>query len=564
MARPRPISRPPAATPGADPVTAYAQSVVAGAQLAGRLVHLACERHLRDLEDGHLRGLIFDRAAALRAVRLFGFISLPDRDAPFTLTAFQQFIVGALAGWKWVATGLRRFLTAYVEMGRGNGKSPLAAGIGLGELVTSQESIHIYSAATTRDQAKILWGDADQIVTRTPALRKRIVRTMNNLAIPQTASLFRPLSADASKMDGLRVHMALVDEVHEHPSSGVIDKLNTGTKGAKQPLIFEITTAGYNKHSICYRHHEYSIKILERVFDNDAWFAYIATIDEGDAWDDPAVWIKANPNLGVTIQPDYLRRMVTEAQEMPGQQNVVRRLNLNQWVEQSTRWLDMHVWDAGADPIDPDSLRGRTCYAALDLARVMDLSALALLFPPVAALEKWKLLMAFWCPEENIETRARRDRVPYPQWRDQGLLTVTPGNTTDFRFIEADILKLARLYDIRELAYDRTFAGELVQSLQDQGMKMIEFGQGFLSMGSPTAEFQRLVVSRTLQHGGHPILRWNASNVAVRQDPAGSLKPDKEKSGERIDGIVAAIMALGRAVLHNTGDKWYTKGALLN
>ncbi|WP_081973067.1 terminase large subunit [Paracoccus sanguinis] len=486
---------------------------------------------------------------------------------------WQQFAVGSIFGWK-RADGLRRFRTAYVEVARKNGKSALLAGIALYALVADGEAgAHVYAAATTRDQARIVFGEAERMVAASPALSARVTRTVNNLAVLPTASWFRPLSADASKMDGLNVHFAAVDEVHEHPGPEIIQKLNTATGARRQPLIVEITTAGHDRHSVCRQHHEFSVKTLEGTLPQetaDPWFAFIATIDEGDDWTDPRVWIKANPSLGVTVKRDDLKRQIDEAREMPAQQNAIRRLRLNEWTEQVTRWLDMEVWAEGGLPVTAGGadiagelsrleqlLAGRECYGGLDLARVHDLSAFLLLFPPTrdAALgslaEKWIVLSRFWVPEEDIGRRARRDRVPYDVWRDQGFLVATPGNATDFAFIEAEIISLASRFDLRELSYDRTLAGEIVQHLQDEGLNLVQFGQGFLSMAAPTAELERLAVSRLLWHGGHPVLRWNASNVAVRHDPAGNIKPDKERSSERIDGIVALCNALGRAMLRD-------------
>ncbi|XQZ33483.1 terminase large subunit [Paracoccus yeei] len=558
------------------PVTAWARKVVEGKVVAGHLTRLACQRHLDDLKAGKDRGLVWDREAALHAIEFFSHLRHSTGEwagQPFDLQPWQQFVVGSVFGWK-RADGLRRFRTAYVEVARKNGKSALLAGIALYALVADGEAgAHVYAAATTRDQARIVFGEAERMVAASPALSARVTRTVNNLAVLPTASWFRPLSADASKMDGLNVHFAAVDEVHEHPGPEIIQKLNTATGARRQPLIFEITTAGHDRHSVCRQHHEFSVKALESTLPEetaDPWFAFIATIDAGDDWTDPKVWVKANPSLGVTVKLDDLKRQIDEAREMPAQQNAIRRLRLNEWTEQVTRWLDMEVWAegglsatvGGADIAGELSrleqlLAGRECYGGLDLARVNDLSAFLLLFPPTrdAALgslaEKWIVLSRFWVPEEDIGRRARRDRVPYDVWRDQGFLVATPGNATDFAFIEAEIIALAGRFDLRELAYDRTFAGEIVQHLQDEGINLVQFGQGFLSMAAPTAELERLAVSRLLWHGGHPVLRWNASNVAVRQDPAGNIKPDKERSSERIDGIVALCNALGRAMMRD-------------
>ncbi|MBB1493191.1 terminase large subunit [Paracoccus sp. MC1854] len=560
----------------ACPVTAWARKVVAGKVVAGHLTRLACQRHLDDLASGKERGLVWNRDAALHATEFFSHLRHSTGEwagQPFELQPWQQFVVGAVFGWK-RADGLRRFRTAYVEVARKNGKSALLAGIALYALVADGEAgAHVYAAATTRDQARIVFGEAERMVAASPALSARVTRTVNNLAVLPTASWFRPLSADASKMDGLNVHFAAVDEVHEHPGPEIIQKLNTATGARRQPLIVEITTAGHDRHSVCRQHHEFSVKVLEGTLPSetaDPWFAFIATIDTGDDWTDPRVWVKANPSLAVTVKPDDLKRQIDEAREMPAQQNAIRRLRLNEWTEQVTRWLDMDVWAEGG--LAPETsgatikmelerlerlLAGRECYGGLDLARVNDLSAFLLLFPPTREgslgdlADKWIALSRFWVPEEDILRRARRDRVPYDVWRDQGFLTATPGNATDFAFIEAEIVNLAGRFDLRELSYDRTFAGEIVQHLQDEGINLVQFGQGFLSMAAPTAELERLAVSRLLWHGGHPVLRWNASNVAVRHDPAGNIKPDKERSSERIDGIVALCNALGRAMLRD-------------
>jgi phage terminase large subunit-like protein len=248
---------------------------------------------------------------------------------------------------------------------------------------------------------------------------------------------------------------------------------------------------------------------------------------------------------------------------MPAQQNAIRRLRLNEWTEQVTRWIDMGVWADGAEPFNEDELIGRTCYGGLDLARVNDLSSLALVFPPEQPDEDVKIIWRHWCPQEDILRRVRRDRAPYTVWRDHGYLVATEGNTTDFKFLEAEIIELSTRFNILEIAYDRTFAGELVRNLQDEGITMVEFGQGFISMGPAAAEFMRLLISRTLRHGGNPVATWCASNVAVRRDPAGNEKPDKERSAEKIDAIVAAVMAVGRLQTAQGGSIYEERGLLV-
>lgn len=541
----------------ADPVESYARDVLSGEIITGRWVRLACERHLRDLSEGRKRGLRWSWPRAQHAIQFFEqilvFTDGSSAGQKFKLQPWQKFVIGSLFGWIGL-DGYRRYRTAYIEVGKGNGKSPMAAGIGLYCLVADGEAgAQVYSAATMRDQAKIVWSDADKMV-KASTLRPVVDCFVNNLTFE--GSFFRPLSADHSKLDGLRVHCAILDEVHEHPSSRVVDKITAGTKGRRQPLIVEITNAGFDRHSVCWQHHEYSAKILEQVLENDSWFGFIAAVDdEDDPLHDESCWIKANPNLGVSITEKYLREQVRSAIAMPAKQNIVLRLNFTRWTEQSIRWLSLTSWDEGGKtPIDEQVLRGRECYAGLDLARVSDLTALALLFPPDELGELWKVIMRYWVPEEDINTRSVRDRVPYDVWTRDGLIRVTPGNTTDFKFVEKEILDLAALYELKELAYDRMFAGELVNNLVDEGITMVPFGQGFLSMATPTQELERKVKAGEILHGGHPVLRWNASNVAVQQDAAGGIKPDKERSVERIDGIVALIMALGRAMVRDQND----------
>jgi phage terminase large subunit-like protein len=571
-----------------DPVTAYARRVVDGTILAGRLVRMACARHLRDLTDGPKRGLRWDlgsRTTPQTALWAIGFFERvlhlnggEWEGDPFILRDWQAFIVGSLFGWKG-PDGYRRFRVGYIEIAKGNGKSPMAAGVGhLMAWGDREPRAEVYAAATKKDQAMILFRDAVAMTDLSPALSKRITKSGGNpvwnLADLKSGSFFRPIASEDSQ-SGPRPHCGLVDEIHEHKDATVVEMMRAGTKGRRQALIFMVTNSGTDQSSVCYDHRQYCEALLENATApepdpdllDDARFAYVATLDpcqtcldEGhrqpsedcahcDDWRDEAVWPKANPNLGVSIDPKYLREQVTEARGMPSKENVVKRLNFGLWVQSSVHAIPMHLWDMGATPVDPDVLKGRLCFGGMDLAKVDDLSAFVLLFPPVMDDEPWKVLPWFWCPEDNIVERARRaNPIPYAAWRDRGYLLETPGNVTDYAFIEHTILEATRDYDVQELSYDRTFGGEIVQHLQAEGVTMVEFGQGYLSMAAPTAELLRLVKSGKLNHGGHPVLRWNASNLVTRQDPANNLKPDKERSPDKIDGIAALCNALGRAM----------------
>jgi phage terminase large subunit-like protein len=549
----------------ADPITEYARDVIDGRITAGPYVRLACKRHLADLDRPDLVWKPGSEDEPGTANFVTGFFRKVLRlnggqfeGLNFELQPWQKFIVGSLFGWK-LLNGLRRYQISYCEVGKSNGKSPIAAGIGCYMLTADDEArAEVYACATKKDQAMILFRDAVAMRDQSPHLSARLTKSgvgekCWNLADHETGSWFRPISSDDDSQSGPRPHCALIDELHEHKTDVVVNMMRAGFKWRRQPLEFEITNSGFDRHSVCYRHHEYSIKILEGVLTNDRWFAYIAALDEGDDYRDESVWIKSNPNLNVSVTVDYLRDRVREAEAMPAVENVVRRLNFCEWTEQSERAIQMEVWDQGAAPIDIESLRNRPCFGGLDLARVNDLSALVLLFPPQGE-ESWKILPFFWVPQDDIQIRAKRDRVPYDVWVRQGFITATPGNCTDYGFIESAIVQLASMYDIRGIAFDRTFAGEIVQHLQEElGQdRLIQFGQGFLSMASPTAEMLRLLKGGELQHGGHPVLRWNASNLFLATDSCANLKPDKSKSTEKIDGISALVMALGLSVANRT------------
>lgn len=550
-----------------DRTTKYAQDVVAGKIIAGRLVRLACQRHLTDLKTGSQRGLTFDRAAAQRVFDFFAELKLAEgvfAGQPFTLQPSQAFILGSLFGWK-VADGSRRFRTAYIEQGKGNGKSPLAAGIGLYGLTADGESAaEIYSAAAMKDQAKILFRDAENMVSVSPDLASHIEAHVNNLSVRQTFSFFKPVSSENRGLDGKRVHMALIDEVHEHRDATVVDKMRAGTKGRRQALIFLITNSGSGRHSVCWHYHELARKVVEGHLENDSLFAYVCQLDacaacmadgkespvDGcatcDDWRNPAVWIKANPLLGVTITQRYLQEQVNEAVQMPSKENLVKRLNFCLWTGQVTRWLPMAKWDACAAPVVPEQLRGLACMGGLDLASKIDLAAFVLVFE--RALGGFALLPFFWVPRERAEERERTDQVPYVMWAQQGLIKMTEGNVIDYDVIFQDICDLAEQYRIVEIGYDSWNATQMAVQLSGKGFTMADVPQTMRHLSEATKTLESLVVSGQLAHGGHPVLRWMASNVAVVRDTKDNLLPAKDRSMEKIDGIVAAIIGLSRSI----------------
>ena len=552
--------------PPRDPILKYAKAVLADKVPACQWVKYACERHLRDLKDGPARGLYWSLDDALYTIEFFGLLkhSLGDfAGTPLILRPWQEFIVGSIFGWMRADSNTRRYRTAYTEIPKKNGKSTMAAGIGnLLFAADGEPGAEVYVAATKTDQARIVFEEMKRQVKSCPSLAKRVEVLTRNMHILGTGSKVEPLSRETKSMEGLNMHGGLLDELHAHPGREIYETLKGAVAARAQALIMEITTAGWNRKTNCFEHRRYSEQILSGVMEDDSWFAYIATIDDGDDWREEATWIKANPNYGVSVDPEFIRSECERAKQLPAAQNAFRRYHLNEWTEQADRWISRELWIQGVEPIDEEALKGRPCIGGLDLALVHDLSALALLFPPAEEGEKWKAIMRFWCPEEDILERSKKDGVPYDRWRDAGLLVATPGNATDFSFIEHELMELAEIYQIHEVAYDRMFAGALVNNLMDEGMTMVPYGQGFLSMAPACAEFERLLLAGLFQHGANPILDWNADNVAVAIDPAGNMKPDKNRATERIDGIVAILNALGRAIRHIPETSVYSERGL--
>ena len=530
-----------------DPVTRYAQQVVYEKKPMGKLVRRACERHLKDLETAKERGFYFDKEEVELCLQFFSLLRHSKGEfagQSFELSDWQVFIVGSLFGWK-RKDGTRRFRRAYIEVPRKNGKSTLAAGIALYCLIMDgEQGAEVYTAATKRDQARIVFEECKRMIRSSPSLAKHIGIHKNTLYMMATNSKLEPLSADANTLDGLNSHCNIVDELHAHKTRELVDVLETGMGARSQPLQLEITTAGSNRHSVCYERRRYSEQLLDGVFDDDQFFCYVACIDEGDDWKDPSVWHKANPNLGVSVYPDYIEAQCEKAKNMPGTQNSFRRLHLNEWTESEERWMDMDLWRACGKDVDLEELRSRPCYAALDLATTTDINALLLFFPDEDK-QGGILLPFFWIPEDTMRKKIDSDRVPYDVWKNQNFIYTTPGNVTDYNFIRAKINELREIYDIQEMAYDRWNASQLVNDLVDDGLNMTGFGQGHASMAAPMKEMEHMIYSERLNHMNNPVLTWMAANTVVKLDPAGNMKPDKNKSSQRIDGIVATVMTIG-------------------
>jgi phage terminase large subunit-like protein len=542
----------------------YIADILSGAIASSRFTRMACQRHVDDLANGHERGLWFDENAAKMAIAFVGILRHWKGEwagQQIRLEPAQQFWLWSLFGWK-RTDGTRRFRTGYLEVGRKNAKTTTAAGLGLYlAFVEGEGGAEVYSAATKRDQARIVHRDATEMVKRSPQLRKDITIFRDNLHSVSSGSKFEPLSSDYDSLDGLNVHGVIADELHAWPNPELWGVLKTGTGSRQQPLMLAITTAGVNQHGICYSQREYLARILKGIIQDDSYWGMIYTIDtkrdwpeldDDDDWQDESNWVKANPLLGVSKKLDTMRQDAREALARPSELNHFLRWHLNIWTNATTRWLNTSHWnDCGSYMINEAGLYGRRAYGGLDLASTGDITAFVLVFPPEDEGELWEVLCRFWIPAENIADRVKRDQVPYDVWVREGWLLTTPGNSVDYDFVMAEIERDMTDFDISEIAFDPWNATAVSNALMDKGANAIEFRQGVVSMNPAMKSLEVAISIGELAHGDNPVLNWMADNLVTRTDPAGNIKPDKEKSREKIDGMVALVMAHYRARLNN-------------
>jgi phage terminase large subunit-like protein len=548
--------------PKLDPVTAYASEVVSGEVVAGRLVRLACQRHLRDLElskrkDGHPRGFWFDHEAVDKIIKFFGYLCHSKGEwagQSLILAGWEEFIVGSIVGWK-RRDNFRRYRLAYIEVARKNGKSTLSAGLGLYMLLGDKEAgAEIYCAATKRDQAKIVFSEAQRMRDKSPKLRAKVGKFVNNLHVLETASKMEPLGADADTMDGLNPHAVIIDELHAHKTRAVVEVMETALGARRQPLQFEITTAGYDRQSVCWERRQYVRKVLEGSIEDDSVFGYIATIDDGDIWSDESCWKKANPNLGVSVKLDYLKAKCAKALKVPGAQNSFRRLHLDIWTEAEETWLTAEAWEAVQDDdLRLEDYHGRKCWIGLDLSSKRDLTAMAMVFRHDDGSQA--AFVRFWAPADGIVEREDRDGAPYRQWRDQEYLYVTPGPVVDYAFVAAALAELNERVEIVGVACDAYKRPELQAELDELGateIKLVDHPQGFrkgggteLWMPRSVLATEEAVIKETIRIARNPCLTWNAASIAMISDAEGNRKPDRRKSTGRTDGIQALIQGIG-------------------
>lgn len=543
-----------------------------------QFVRQAVFRHVRDLEraEGETFPYRFDEEKAKVRIRFCQLLvhikgEWAVQKLRFKLEPWQQFIVWELFGWVRKDNGARRFRDAYIEVARKNGKSFLMSAIALSCLFLDRDAgLEIYCAATKRDQAKLVWSYIEKQIRRQPEFNRRCRIFSTTSTIVFGDRVVKALGADSDTEDGLNPSLAIIDEEHAMKDSRMIEVLKSGMGARTEPLLIKITTAGSNKQGPAYSEdRDLALRVLSGTEEKDDFFCIMYELDQEDDWTDPNVWLKANPNLGVSIYPNYLPGRVEDALKMPSRQAEILTKNFNKWVDSGMVWIPDEKWQAcigrtNKKIIRLDDFVGRKCHLGLDLSDNIDLSALSIVFPPVELEKKYSVFTRFFMPELVIDEKSRTDHVPYAAWKDSGWIIGTPGNTIDQDWIETFIRKLADDFQVVNFGYDPWNARQLVAHLEDDGMEMVEFRQGFATLSAPTKEFEKAVLDQTVQHEANPVMGWNVSCVELECDPAGNVKPSKKKlqrTGRRIDGVIATLMALSLAQLAKTpqyeSDRFY-------
>ncbi len=527
-----------------------------------KYVLLARARHEKDLERSLAEKdypYYYDEDAADHAVWFIQLLLHYDgewKGKPFILSDWQEFdIIKPLFGWKRKSNGFRRFREAYIEVARKNGKSQLAAAIALYLMFGDGEpGAQIYTAATKEEQARIVWEMGEKML-RGSELEDEVTYFRHSYYNEELGSVFKPLGRDSNTQDGFSVHGAIIDEYHAHKTSAMLDVLSSGRGARRQPLILIITTAGHDNGGPCKPESDRMKKLLRGELVNDEIFAFIATVDNQEDWRNPVEWWKANPNMGISVYEEGFKSSFLACDQSATKTNEFQVKNLNIWKENVSSWMKASVYDAcPSTPHNFDFLKGRRCFAGLDLGVTQDLTALSLAFymkepekeedlPDVA------LLNFYWIPESTVRERWLNDGVRYPDWVQEGWIRTTEGEATRYDILRRDINQLAEIYDFAEIAIDRAHAHQLMVQLEDDGHTIVKHGQGIMAMTFPTKTLEELILNKKLQNGGDPVFKWMMLNTVIRSDGQGNIKPDKEKSKDKIDGVISAAMAVGRLVI---------------
>lgn len=494
----------------------------------------------------------FDKRAAKRATNFFqseiqhveGAAAWTD----FKLEPWQRKVVRRIFGWKHRSSGARKFRRIFIFIPRKNGKTFLAAGISLYLLFADREQgAQIVCAASDSEQAALTYNVAKENILRNKKLKKLAGRPYRrSVYVQATNSILKVVSSTPGTKHGTNLHGVVIDELHAQPNQELIDALVTSVGTRKQPLIVYLTTAGYDKNSICGQIYEYATGVHNGTIPDEAFMPVLFAAEKDDDWTLETTWRKANPNLGVTVPVEFLRGECEIAKRMPSYQNTFRRLYLNQWTEQDERWLPMDAWNICGPHFTEESLRGRECFGGLDLSTTTDVAAFVLVFTPQFPEEGIHVISRFWVPQETILERQRKGEAGYFDWARDKFISATEGNVIDYDFIRRDINDLAEIFNVREIAIDRWNATQLATQLTGDGRQVLGFGQGFASMSAPSKFLEVKIMEGTLWHNHNPVLTWMASNAAKEEDAAGNIKPSKKKAKQRIDGIVSLVMALAR------------------
>ncbi len=532
----------------------YAKQVISGRIHSCKWVKAACQRQQDDLTRWRAKGSLFSFSKA-KAASICQFIEwLPHVKGPLakreiSLEPWQIFILTTVFGWI-KPDGKRRFRRSYIEVPRGNGKSAISSGIGLYMLCADQEmGAEIYSLATTRDQARIVFGDAQQMVRMSPGLRAHYALDINahNINVVKTGSKFEPLSAEGSTLDGLNIHLGIIDELHAHKTRTVYDVVETGTGKRDQSLLWVITTAGSDRSGICYEVRTFVTKVLDGVIEDDSQFGVIYGLDDDEDWATEAALKKANPNWGVSVRPEVVLPLMAKALQMASATNNFLTKHLNRWVNADTAWMDMRAWERGATALTIEDFAGEPCHIGLDLASKVDFAAL------VAVFRRENVYYGFcryYLPENTIY---RAENAQYQGWHNDGRIIATPGDVIDYSAIESDLIELNSRFQVQEIAYDPWQALQLSTRMTEQGLQMVEMRATVANFSEPMKQLQALVLSGKFKHDGDPVLAWMASNVVGHLDAKDNIYPRKERPENKIDGIVALIMAMGRAIVAEEG-----------
>ena len=542
-------------------ISDYCKRVIQNKKRHGKLERLAVLRYKEDLDREDLE-MHWDKAErAIKFIELLKHTEGALAGQRISLEPWQKFIVVNLVGFYYSGGEFRRFNYGYIEVARKNGKSTFLAALGLYFLLLDGEgAAQVYSAATKRDQAKIVYEAAKRFVIRNPKLKNRLTVHRDTMSDSTTFSKFEPLPADAKTLDGLNPHFTIVDEYHVHRDDELYNVIKSGMGARKNPQLVAITTSGFNKNLPCYSLRRVCTQILEGTASDDSQFTIIFTIDEDDDWTDPDVWAKANPNMDVSVSKRYLEIEYNQAKNSSTQVVNFMTKNLNVWTDAAAVWIPTKLWDEQLEPTE--LTKNRVCYGGLDLSTSRDLTVFSLVFPEIRIENDKEYVIGYtikneyFIPEFAVGERSYKDGVPYKDWARNGNINVIEGNTIDYNFIKQKIVEAAEKYNLRYVAFDRWNSSQLVVDCIELGLPMEPFGQGFGSMNAPTKEFEKLALEKNIRHGGDPVLKWSLGNVALQMSPSGDIKVAKDKSNEKVDPIVATIMGIGQSLLDegNTTD----------